>query len=174
MNTNYRAKKIHIIGSVGSGKTTLARDLSALLDAAHYELDNVVWERNAEGDRRRADTEKREILKEITRAAAWIIEGVHTDDWVEDSLHHADVIILLEPGYKVRQLRIIKRYLRQKAGLESANYKPTLRIFLNMFKWNRYFERTAKPCILDRFVNDGHKVIVAENKADVIEYLRCD
>lgn len=34
--------KIHIIGSVGSGKTTLARKLSSQLGIPYYELDNVV------------------------------------------------------------------------------------------------------------------------------------
>jgi shikimate kinase len=34
-------KKIHIIGSVGSGKTTLARTLSSHLNIPFYELDNV-------------------------------------------------------------------------------------------------------------------------------------
>jgi adenylate kinase family enzyme len=35
-------KRIHIIGSVGSGKTTLARTLSSRLNIPFYELDNVV------------------------------------------------------------------------------------------------------------------------------------
>jgi shikimate kinase len=37
--------KIHIIGSVRSGKTTLARTLSSKLKIPFYELDNVVWKR---------------------------------------------------------------------------------------------------------------------------------
>lgn len=37
--------KIHIIGSVGSGKTTLARNLSTTINVPFYELDNVVWKR---------------------------------------------------------------------------------------------------------------------------------
>ena len=171
MSEKFRPQKIHIIGSVGSGKTTLAKELSALTSAVHYELDNIVWERSSIGDRRRTDKEKKDILNEIIGSAAWIIEGVHTDAWMEGSLQQADVIILLDPGYKVRNLRIIKRYLRQISGLESANYKPSFRIFLNMFKWNRYFEHTTRPYIFDRYLNYGHKVIVAENKADVIEYL---
>lgn len=35
--------KIHIIGSVGSGKTTLARALSYQLNIPYYELDNVLF-----------------------------------------------------------------------------------------------------------------------------------
>ncbi|WP_054705170.1 AAA family ATPase [Bacillus sp. JCM 19041] len=43
------AKKIHIIGPVGSGKTTLARKLANLLEIPAYELDNIVWERRQRG-----------------------------------------------------------------------------------------------------------------------------
>lgn len=48
-------RKIHIIGSVGSGKTTLARKLSNQLGIPHYELDNVVWKRHKPRDIRRTD-----------------------------------------------------------------------------------------------------------------------
>ncbi|WP_440338356.1 shikimate kinase [Lysinibacillus sphaericus] len=41
MNKKFPSK-IHIIGSVGSGKTTLAKELSAKLNIPYYELDNVV------------------------------------------------------------------------------------------------------------------------------------
>ncbi|MFP7255707.1 DNA topology modulation protein FlaR [Terribacillus goriensis] len=163
--------KIHIIGSVGSGKTTLAKELSNILSADHHELDNVVWKRSLAGDRRRSDKEKREILKSIIDSRAWIIEGVHTDEWIEDSLVKAELIILLDPAYRIRNSRTIKRFLRQKVRLETSNYTPSFHIFLKMFKWNRYFERTTKPFIFESFLTYGHKMIIVENKVDVIEYL---
>jgi adenylate kinase family enzyme len=70
-------RKIHVIGSVGSGKTTLARKLSAQLAVPHYELDNVVWERRPHGDRRRTEKERDALLQEIIASDSWIIEGVH-------------------------------------------------------------------------------------------------
>lgn len=51
-------QKIHIIGSVGSGKTTLARKLSKTLQIPYYELDNVAWMRKESGDILRTDEEK--------------------------------------------------------------------------------------------------------------------
>lgn len=51
---SHLPKKIHIIGSVGSGKTTLARTLSSHLNIPFYELDNVVWKRFQSGDVRRS------------------------------------------------------------------------------------------------------------------------
>lgn len=170
-NESKLPRKIHIIGSVGSGKTTLAKELSVILNIAHYELDNVVWKRSVEGDNRRSDKKKRGILKDIIDSDGWIIEGAHTNDWIEDSLLNAELIIFLEPAYGIRNIRIIKRFLRQKLRIETANYTPSFRIFLSMFKWNRYFERTAKPYIFDRFSVYAHKMIIAESISDVIEYL---
>lgn len=69
--------KIHIIGAVGSGKTTLARTLSKKHGVPYYELDNVVWKRGQSGDVRRTDEEIDEYLDNIIGSAQWIIEGAH-------------------------------------------------------------------------------------------------
>lgn len=41
-------RRIYIIGSVASGKTTLARTLSKKLNIKAYELDNVVYNDKSE------------------------------------------------------------------------------------------------------------------------------
>lgn len=50
-------KKIHITGSVGSGKTTLAKKLSVELGIPYYEIDTIIFERHLSGDVRRSDKE---------------------------------------------------------------------------------------------------------------------
>jgi adenylate kinase family enzyme len=54
--------RIHIIGSVGSGKTTLAKTISKKYNIKYYELDNVVWERHKSGDIRRTDEDRDKSL----------------------------------------------------------------------------------------------------------------
>lgn len=71
--SNKFPQKIHIIGSVGSGKTTLAKELSAKLNMPYYELDNVVWNRQSSGDIRRTDQQKVDYLNNIFLTDAWII-----------------------------------------------------------------------------------------------------
>jgi adenylate kinase family enzyme len=145
--TKIEPNKIHIIGSVGSGKTTLARRLAARFNLPHHELDNVVWKRTDTGDIRRSEKERNEYLKSIVKTDSWIIEGVHYE-WVAESFEKADIIIFLDLSYRKRKYRIIRRFIMQKLGLEKANYAPTFKIFRKMFVWNRYFEEKSKQEIM--------------------------
>ncbi|SFD54215.1 Adenylate kinase [Bacillus sp. OV194] len=161
--------KIHIIGSVGSGKTTLARTLSSRLNVPYIELDNVVWKRNKPEDIRRSDEERDQYLNEIISSDKWIVEGVH-HTWVNPSFQNADVIILLDTDYSKRTIRIIKRFVYQKLKIEKANYRPTLKIFRNMFIWNSNFEKESKPKILKLLNQYDHKLIILKNNQDIEKY----
>ena len=57
--------KLDIIGSVASGKTTLARKLSAQYRVPFYEKDNIVWERTPDGDKRRNPEDRDQMFRQI-------------------------------------------------------------------------------------------------------------
>ncbi|WP_164667458.1 DNA topology modulation protein FlaR [Virgibacillus doumboii] len=152
-------RKIHIIGSVGSGKTTMAKRLSGEQNIPFYELDNVVWIRNENGDIRRTPDERNAYLQHIILQDAWIVEGVHNEEWVNKSFENADVIYFIDTAVSVRTYRIIKRFILQKLGLEKANYQLTFKIFFKMFKWNKTFEK-HKPAILQRLELYGDKLVI--------------
>lgn len=164
---NKNPKKIHIIGSVGSGKTTLAKELSLKLNIPFYELDNIVWKREKSGDIRRTDEERKKYLNSIIHSETWIIEGVHNEDWVANSFYNAELIIFLDIEYPIRTYRIIKRFVLQKFKLEESNYKPTLKIFFNMFKWNRYFEEVGKPNFFNKLGIYSDKLLVVKNRESI-------
>ncbi|WP_205683823.1 P-loop NTPase family protein [Brevibacillus migulae] len=161
--------RIHIIGSVGSGKTTLAKKLSCRYHIPYYELDNVVWKRHKSGDRKRSEEERDEYLEKIVSSDRWIIEGVHYQNWVYDSIHNADVIIFLDTPYWKRICRITRRFLLQKLGVEKANYKPTFKIFVNMFRWNASFEQNGKPKIQHLQLH-GKRVLVLKDNTEIDRY----
>lgn len=158
--------KIHIIGSVGSGKTTLARTLSSKMNLPHHELDNVVWKRFVTGDVRRSELERDEYLLKIIQSDTWIIEGVHYE-WVQLTFKEADVIIFLDPHYAKRTFRIIKRYILQMLGLEKANYRPSFVMFRKMFAWNRHFEDISKPEILTIFNEYKDKMVILKDSKEL-------
>ncbi len=154
-------KRIHIIGSVGSGKTTLAKELSFKFDIPYYELDNVVWKRHSSGDIRRTEQERERYLNNILQSDSWILEGVHQEDWVSNCFQSADLIIFLDTKYSIRIYRIIKRFFKQKPRLEKSNYQPTVHIFFKMFRWNRHFEEVGK-------VNFFNKYGIHKNKIEIL------
>ncbi|MGY4796065.1 AAA family ATPase [Lysinibacillus fusiformis] len=165
-------QRIHIIGSVGSGKTTLARELSKTLQIPYYELDNVAWIRKESGDIVRTDEEKEAHLQSILQTNSWIIEGIHQEEWVVDSFQQADCILFLDTPYKVRIFRIIKRFMKQKMGIEKAHYQPTFSIFFKMFRWNKRFEQKGKPRFFKQQSDLLNKILVIQQKKDLNNFLQ--
>ncbi|WP_210364039.1 DNA topology modulation protein FlaR [Bacillus sp. REN3] len=163
-------KKIHIIGSVGSGKTTLARIFSKRMDIPCYELDNVVWKRSSTGDVRRSEQERDKHLGSIIDSPTWIVEGVHYG-WVGQSFRNADLIILLDPPFRRRTNRIIKRFILQKLGLEKANYEPTFGILRKMFAWNRNFEVENRAEIMELLKRYEDKLVIVKDNSHIEEFL---
>lgn len=162
--------KIYIIGSVGSGKTTLARKVSFKLQIPHFETDNFVWTRHPAGDIRNEIVVRDRLWREAIALDNWVIEGVHLD-WTDAGLQEADLVIFLDLPVQQRTWRILKRYGRQLLKIEHANYKPTFSIFLRMFKWNKYFEEHMKPEFLKKITNYEDKVHKFQTDKKIEEWL---
>mgnify|MGYP004656746365 FL=1 len=134
--------KILIVGTVGTGKTTLAKKLSKDYNIKYYEIDSIVHDDRQNG-RKREEEEQNVIVKNINKNENWIIEGVLRKN-LQYLLELADKIIYLDvPKYK-RNIRILKRYIKQKLKLEKSNYKPDIKMLKMMFKWSNDFEKSKK------------------------------
>lgn len=162
--------KIYIVGSVGSGKTTLACKVAANLHIPHFETDNFVWNHQPTGDVRNEIDVRNHLLNDAVQLDEWVIEGVHID-WTDEALLAADQIIFLDIPVNKRTWRIIRRYIRQLLKTEKVNYKPTFTIFRKMFKWNTYFEEQMKPLFLIKFEVFGTKVRYLYTNEEVEEWL---
>ena len=127
--------KILIIGTVGTGKTTLAKKLSKQYKIRYYEIDLIVYDDENNGRKRTID-EQNDIIKKINKNEDWIIEGVLRKN-LEYLLELADKIIYLNiPKYK-RNIRILTRFIKQNLKIEKANYKQDLKMLKNMYKWSK-------------------------------------
>lgn len=126
--------KIDIIGSVASGKTTLAKKISMKYQVPYYEKDNIVWERTSNGDRKRSSEERDKIFQEIIQSNEWIVEG-SPRNCLRESFDYCDFIIVLNERTHVRLYRVVKRWLLQKCGKEKYNSKPTLKFLYFNIKW---------------------------------------
>lgn len=162
--------KIYIIGSVGSGKTSLARRLSQNLQIPHFETDSFVWQRHKKEDVRNHASIRDAQFSEALEQSNWIIEGVHFG-WTDKAIYQADQVIFLDIPYHTRTLRFIIRYIKQVAGKEAANYHPSFVMLQKMFKWNRYFEDTMKPEFMMKLGAVQEKLTVVNNKKEFDDLL---
>ena len=120
-------RRIHILGMAGSGKTTLARQLAARLNAPCYELDVIGYE-NGSGAKRPLEQRQADVQK-IGAQSSWIVEGAFLW-WVDDLFAHADVIVWLDLHWRLCWWRIVLRHI--KADFARNNRHPG---FHNMLRF---------------------------------------
>lgn len=131
--------KILIIGSVASGKTSLARKLENKLNIKYFEIDSIVH--NDIKKIKRTNEEQKEIIDRINNDnKEWIIEGTLRKN-LDYLLDYADKIIYLNIDVKTRKRRIIKRSIKQRLKLERCNYNPDIEMLKLMYKWTNEFEK---------------------------------
>lgn len=162
--------KLDIIGSVASGKTTLAKEISKKYQIPFYEKDNIVWERTPNGDKRRLPEERDRIFKEIIESENWIVEG-SPRKILQESFECSDYIIFLDVNTKTRLLRVFRRWIRQRCGNEKYNSKPTLRFLFCNIKWVFEFNAERKKIIklLSKYEN---KCRSFKNSKQVIQFIK--
>ena len=153
--------KILIVGIVASGKTTLARKLSKLLDIKHYEIDSVVHDDI--NNVKRSEEEQNKIFKKINKEDNWIIEGT-----LRKHLFYlcdmADKIIYLDIPVKVRKKRIFFRFVKQLLGVEKCNYKVNFEMLKLMYKWTDDFEKNRNEFEGKLFKHKDRIIIVQDDK----------
>ncbi|EAD5705285.1 AAA family ATPase [Listeria innocua] len=157
--------KIRIIGSVGSGKTTLAKKVSKWLQIDFFETDRIVWKRE-ETEVRRSDSEKIAELNAILQKDNWIIEGVHLEAWTEESISQADIIIYLDLPKKQIRSQLKKRQFKQLLRIEKAHYVVRFSMLKKMFYWDDLFDKRTKPLVNEKINQHPAKwLIIKENLA---------
>lgn len=157
--------KVLIIGSVASGKSTLARKLSNKSNIKTYEIDSIVHD--DVNNIKRKNEEQQKIIKKIDNQNEWIIEGTLRRN-LYNLLEMADNIIYVDTPLIIRKKRILTRYIKQKLGIEKCGYKPSYKMLKNMYTWTKEFESKRKDFedILKKY---QEKVIVVKNSNDINE-----
>ncbi|MBQ8192497.1 MAG: DNA topology modulation protein FlaR [Bacilli bacterium] len=128
-------KKIYIIGPVGSGKTTFSKKLSEKCNITRYELDKVSWD-DDNGNIKRTDEDVLKLFDEILDNDSWIIEDVGRTKF-KKGREEADIIYYIKLSKLKSRYRVIKRWIKQRIGIEVYNHPPT-------FKQLLYFLSTVK------------------------------
>ena len=100
--------RIAVVGTTGSGKTTLAKALSAQLVLPYIELDAINWQA---GWRDLARTDPDEFIRRVTHAVAvdsWVVDGNY--GLVRDLVwRRATHLVWLDYDHPVIMYRVIRR-----------------------------------------------------------------
>jgi adenylate kinase family enzyme len=151
-----KPKKIYILGSSASGKTTLANKISEILKIKTYDLDDIFWYKKY--TKKRNIEKRKEKLKQLIKGKKkWILEGIYTD-WSEKAIKNADLIIFLDIPKYLLSWRVFKRYIiRKRKGDE------TLKSCFNLIKYVRGYKKRK-----DAFGYEAHKKIAKGHKKEAI------
>lgn len=161
--------KLDIIGSVASGKTTLAKRISQEYKIPYYEKDNVVWMRTANGDVKRTEEARDKLFNSIISQDNWIVEG-SPRKCLKESFKCCDYIIVLDLPIFVRLKRVFYRWIRQKIGIEKYNSKPTMKFLYYNIKWVLEFSK-IRYSLIEELKKYKSSVVIFNNNKDAYEFI---
>ncbi|AJS61498.1 hypothetical protein UB51_11490 [Paenibacillus sp. IHBB 10380] len=160
--------KIRIIGSCGSGKSYLGKEISKMFGIPYYELDNMIWDRTIE-NLRFPEAIRDVEFNRIVNSESWIIEGVQYK-WTNESFIKADFIYILNPNVYIRDYRIIRRFIKSRIGIEQWNYKQSFKNLIKMLiKWNHGYNQKE---VLDITNEYTYKRLEMKTSRDVINHIQ--
>ncbi|HJB26770.1 MAG TPA: hypothetical protein H9662_09230 [Firmicutes bacterium] len=165
--------RIYIVGSVASGKSTLARRISQITYIPCYHLDEIVYVEDASdswGNRKRPVEERDCLFQTILKKENYIIEDAGRECFLH-GMAQADIIILLETPLIIRKKRILFRWIKQNLGIEQCIYKPHCDMLKAMFRWAKDYD-TGKDGTKGRVSKFKDKVVVLHNNKEIRKFLK--
>ena len=159
-----RYKRVHIVGGVASGKTTLAKRYARKAEIPHFDLDKMTFT-DVISRKYRSETERDDLIQRASDADEWVMEGVYVGNWVTPAFQRADKILMLNIPEAVRNYRLINRQLRWlKNNLASYNrFVPTL---VELIKFNRQYTQELYQYSLNVLSAYGDKVSICNCNRD--------
>lgn len=134
------AERILIVGGPGSGKTTLALELGALLNLPVHHLDDIARVGGGRGPETSVE-HRASAIGEIVASGRWLTEGVHLG-WTGPLLDAADAIVWLDHvRWQTSSRRVIRRFLRQ--ALAEARQRQGRERFLRLRDYARRLRELA-------------------------------
>lgn len=163
-------ERILLIGCGGSGKSTMSRQLGALLNLPVVHLDQIFWQpgwiqlSREEFDRR---------LEEELRRERWIIDG-NFERTLSRRLARCDTVIFLDYGRWTCLMGVLKRVLTSYGRVrpDMAAGCPE-KVDLEFLKWIWDFKKQKRPKILNQLHSCTHaQVMILKNRRQGRAFLK--
>lgn len=163
-------KKIMIIGSPGTGKSTLGRQLEDTLSIKLYHLDKLFWKPHWEMSTKH---EQQTILSDIVEKESWIIDGNYSST-LDIRMKQADTIIYLKKARLVCLYQVLKRVIKYRGTTRPDMQEDCPeKIDIEFIKWIWHFPKNHEP-LIDEYLNQlTHKqtLIKLTNKKEITIFL---
>jgi len=156
----FTGKRINVIGTSGSGKTTFARRIAEILGIPHFEMDALFWQPNW-GETPR--DEFRQKVREALKGDAWTIDGNYSK--VRDIVwERADTVVWLDYPFPTVMGRVIWRTFKRGLLQEELWSGNRERLWGNLFskdsiiRWSMttYWRRKRDYPILIEMPENAH------------------
>ena len=164
-----RYERVHIVGGVASGKTTLAKHYAGMAAIPHLDLDKMVFT-DVINRKFRPEPERDELINQASATEKWVMEGVYVGTWVAPAFQRADRILMLNIPERIRNFRLIKRQVRWLTG-NLASYDRFLPTLAELIKFNRQYTQELYQYSLKVLSEYGDKVVVCSNHRDAVSEL---
>ncbi|WP_026905800.1 DNA topology modulation protein [Paucisalibacillus globulus] len=163
-------KRITVIGSGGSGKSTMAKRLGSILNIDVYHLDALFWKPGWVGT---SKEEQRKVQQKLVKQNEWIFDGNYGGT-MDIRLNNADTIIFLNISRIICLIRIIKRRIiyRNKTRPDMAQGCEE-RLDKEFVKWVWNYPKDKKPEILKRLEKEKEEkeIIILSSPKEVEKFL---
>lgn len=103
-------RKVSVVGSSGSGKSTVARRLATALDAPYVELDALHWGRNWTAA---SAEELRQSVAAATSGETWVVDGNYQAKIGTLVQDRADTVVWVNPPRWRSMGQVVRRTLRR-------------------------------------------------------------
>ena len=164
-------RKILVIGSGGSGKSTVATRLGALLNLEVSHLDKLFWR---PGWVRPSREDWVQTVTELMNQDSWILDGNYTGT-LELRFQHCDTIIFLDLWRWLCLWRIGRRVLRYRKDLrpDMAEGCPE-KLDLEFVSWVWNYPRQTKPKVVKLLSErcEGKEIVWLRSRREVEGFLR--
>ena len=161
--------RIAIIGAPGTGKTTLANNLSEIYGILATHIDGI---HHLPNWNLRDKEERDRMILEIVAQEKWIIDGTYRST-LRHRLEKADFIIWLDFS-SIDQIKgIMQRYLKnkgvEKPEIPGCKEKMDKEFFGCVLRYNR----TKRKSILENLEGiDKEKILILKNRRQVNKWLK--
>jgi adenylate kinase family enzyme len=154
-------ERIVIFGNSGSGKSSLAKALSARHGVAHLDLDVIAWEAERPGVRAAAGESARALLRFIEASDGWVVEGCYSG-LLKVAAARCTELIFLNPGVEACvencKARPWEPHKYESGEAQDANLRMLVR-------WVREYETRD-----DEFSLREHRALFDAHAGPKVEY----